>query len=572
LGVLDHRQTTLTAMNKSPLIIKWTIILRLPLVALFVALSKNILLSTNIIDIPILLLNAAQVEASYILDYLRIVILSLVRFISINVIIFSHYYLHDSDNKKFYTILVLFITSMYVFSTSHNLIRLLLGWDGLGISRFILVAHYPTSTRAGRSIVTIFTNRIGDVFLIITLYFLLKEGQWGLSYLNSSTLILSLILVGLAAATKRAHVPFNLWLPEAIAAPTPVSALVHSSTLVTAGIILLIRTPISNYKILTLSIWALGTITTIIAGVVASYIEDPKKIIAYSTISQLGIISIALGINLPAIALFHLVTHAIFKALIFISIGLVITQTKHKQIITSSFSFSWASPTIYLKIATLALNAFPFTAGFFSKDLILEFTICYWAERFTILLLTPISLTALYRLRLIKLTSSIKIINTLTRGRSNNKHSLSVIRTAPTTLQSLIAVSIGVIIGATSLNESLLFISTFQTTTILFITISGLTILTLIASNPRYSITPNNMKFFIHSNFSSWWTLEAQNYKTLSNAKNLYKIIEKGYIINFVEYTFSSFIKLSFTSLTTAKYIKTIIIIGLLTVMPIIIF
>ena len=161
-----------------------------------------------------------------------------------------------------------------------------------------------------------------------------------------------------------------------------------------------------------------------VARRVASYINDPKKIIAYSTISQLGIISIALGIGLPFIALFHLITHAIFKALIFISIGIIIAQSKHKQIISSNKLTLQSSPATAFKLATIALNAFPFTSGFYSKDLIIESIITNNTEALTILIFIPVSLTALYRLRLIKSTTTINNQHPLTLSSTSNTHSI----------------------------------------------------------------------------------------------------------------------------------------------------
>lgn len=554
-------------MSKLPGVQKWRILLAIPLRLIYYLTYKEINKTVTIIEIALLILNSSQIERSFILDYLATSIVRVVAFISINVLIFSNYYLADSDEKKFYRILIIFILSIIIFSTSHNLISLLLGWDGLGISRFILVAHYPTHRAAGRRIVTIFTNRLGDGFLIIRFYFYIAQGRWNLTQLLPPSIAGGVILIIMAAATKRAHIPFNLWLPEAIAAPTPVSALVHSSTLVTAGIILIIRTSLHTpCKILPI-IWVIGTLTTLIAGAVASYIDDPKKIIAYSTIRQLGIISIALGINMPTISLFHLITHAIFKALIFISMGIIIAQIKHKQIIISNQNTLWSSPRTHFKLASIALNAFPFTAGFFSKDLILEYTICYWSERFRTLIFTPIALTALYSLRLIKLTSSIKMNSS--RGRTTNSTSKSYRNFSSGLLQSLGAILTGSLMRSLHLNERLHFIIPQQTLIILIMTIIGITILTINQTNTKH-IT-KIIKLITYTNFSLWWVLEKFNLIGFFNSLHLYKTIEKAHLTIYATSLYSTLNIGSRISHTTNYKIKTIITLAVISISPLLI-
>lgn len=540
---------------------KWLLLLSLPLFLLLTLKIEIILHKITLIETSLISINSTQIEASYIKNYIRIIIITMVAFISINVLFFSNYYLADTDEIKFYLVLISFIASIIVFSLSNNTIRLLLGWDGLGISRFILVAHYPTPTAAGSSIITIFTNRIGDVIIILRFYFFITQANWNLNYYNTE--FMGLLLLITASATKRAHIPFNLWLPEAIAAPTPVSALVHSSTLVTAGIILILRLrEIKNNINFINFVWIIGLLTTLRAGMVASYIKDPKKIIAYSTMSQLGIISLALGISLPFVAFFHLVTHAIFKALIFISIGVIIAQTKHKQIIESNKSTLWSSPSTAFKIATISLNAFPFTAGFYSKDLILESILSYWSESLILITFLPVSLTALYRVRLLKLTSTSNSHSPLTLPASLNTHAISKINFLSKTLQTTAAILTGRALTSILLPQSLHHITQTQTLSILMINIIGLfLLLTKLSSSPHPLIKSNVITRLIYTNISTWPTVEKINLYTFVHSFKLYKNLESGALLSFIKALFYTFRNLSLkTTAHSSIGIKMIIV------------
>ena len=227
---------------------------------------------------------------------------------------------------------------------------------------------------------TALSNRIGDVFLLLAIAWILNYGRWNFIFYieiikNDTPMYLISWLVILAAITKRAQIPFSSWLPAAIAAPTPVSALVHSSTLVTAGVYLLIRFNILFVDTLIRKFLLLiGGLTIFMAGVAANFEFDLKKIIALSTLSQLGLIIRILAIGFPKLAFFHLLTHALFKALLFICAGAIIHNIKNSQDIRDMGALSFFMPltTSCLNLANLALCGLPFLAGFYSKDLILE--------------------------------------------------------------------------------------------------------------------------------------------------------------------------------------------------------
>ena len=274
-----------------------------------------------------------------------------------------------------------FILSIFLLILRPNLIRLLLGWDGLGVTSYLLVVFYQRNKSYNAGILTAITNRLGDAGLLISISFFLYLGNWNFLFINSFSDILSNILVYLiiiSACTKSAQIPFSAWLPAAIAAPTPVSALVHSSTLVTAGVYLLIRI---NLLIIEINIRYLllliGIITILIAGITAIIEIDIKKIIALSTLRQLGIIILTLGIGNPILSYFHLLSHAFFKAILFICAGIVIHNIKDYQDIRKiglryrnlNFCIS------IILIANMSLCGLPFLRGFYSKDLIIEIII-----------------------------------------------------------------------------------------------------------------------------------------------------------------------------------------------------
>lgn len=253
---------------------------------------------------------------------------------------------------------------------------------------------------------TILANRVGDVIILLSIGLLIIQGHWTITLLWDFSLgpVLA-CTVTIAAITKRAQIPFRSWLPAAMAAPTPVSALVHSSTLVTAGVFLLIRfypflDTIPNFKPILLFI---SVITLLIAGIAANYETDLKKVIALSTLSQLGVMIMSLGIGFPYLALFHLYTHALFKALLFLCAGTIIHNSSNSQDIRLIGTYFNQGPLTItcINIANLSLCGAPFLSGFFSKDLILEQTLSQpTSVLILILAFIATGLTAAYSVRL----------------------------------------------------------------------------------------------------------------------------------------------------------------------------
>lgn len=369
----------------------------------FLLINKVFIFEWNLLNI-----RGCEINLPLIIDKYGLLFSSVVLFISANVFIFSNYYMStEIYTKRFLYLVILFIISINFLIYIPHIIGLLLGWDGLGLVSFVLVIYYQNRKSLRAGILTALSNRVGDVFLLLRIGWTLSQGHWIILFMwdnyYSFFIVFSVIVAGI---TKRAQIPFSSWLPAAIAAPTPVRALVHSSTLVTAGVFLLIR----FYPFLSLivgfnsCIIIISSLTIFIAGIRALVECDIKKIIALSTLSQLGVMISSIGLGLPDLAFFHLITHALFKALLFVCAGTLIHLHHHRQDLRNMGNLVNQIPLTIscLNIANMALCGLPFLSGFYSKDLIIEITL-YNNYRNVILLLFMIAtiITAAYSLRLI---------------------------------------------------------------------------------------------------------------------------------------------------------------------------
>nr|YP_009024406.1 NADH dehydrogenase subunit 5 [Eogystia hippophaecolus]AGN72386.1 NADH dehydrogenase subunit 5 [Eogystia hippophaecolus] len=325
--------------------------------------------------------NSVSIVMSILLDWMSLLFMMFVSLISSVVIYYSKSYMSSELNlNRFIILVLLFVFSMVLLIISPNIISILLGWDGLGLISYCLVIYYQNIKSFNAGMLTALSNRIGDVCILMVISWMLNYGSWNyIFYLSFMKNDISMLIVGsmivMAAMTKSAQIPFSSWLPAAMAAPTPVSALVHSSTLVTAGVYLLIRFNILLldtifFKVLLL----LSGLTMFMAGISANYEFDLKKIIALSTLSQLGLMMSILSMGFGDLAFFHLLTHAMFKALLFMCAGVVIHMMNDIQDIRFMGGMSFFIPltSLCLNISNLALCGIPFLAGFYSKDLILE--------------------------------------------------------------------------------------------------------------------------------------------------------------------------------------------------------
>lgn len=364
-----------------------------------------------LIEWEILEVCGCKIEIVILLDWISLIFISFVLLISSLVIYYREEYMRgDNDINRFIILVLIFVLSIIILILSPNLIRILLGWDGLGLVSYCLVIYYQNVKSYNAGILTALSNRIGDVAILLAIAWLFNYGRFNfLFYMEFIKEELPMVIVSglivLAAITKSAQIPFSAWLPAAIAAPTPVSALVHSSTLVTAGVYLLIRfntliVGMISAKVLLL----LAGLTIFMAGLGANFEFDLKKIIALSTLSQLGLIISILAIGFPKLAYFHLLTHALFKALLFICAGAIIHNIKDSQDIRNMGALVLGMPMTVacLRVANLALCGIPFLAGFYSKDLILEISSMTTINVLTYLLYYfSTGLTVCYRMRLV---------------------------------------------------------------------------------------------------------------------------------------------------------------------------
>nr|YP_009307985.1 NADH dehydrogenase subunit 5 [Menathais tuberosa]AOS50494.1 NADH dehydrogenase subunit 5 [Menathais tuberosa] len=374
----------------------------LPVTMMFILQENMVIMEWSIIQI-----SSCMMTIIFILDPISLSFSNVVCLISGCVMLFSSSYMsHDPFLKRFTWLVMLFVLSMNLLVFIPSLPALLLGWDGLGIVSFVLVIYYQNMKSLGAGMLTVLANRIGDVMILMSIGLLVLQGHWMIISVWDFYLSIWVgVTVTLAAMTKSAQIPFSSWLPAAMAAPTPVSALVHSSTLVTAGVFLIIRffpflDSIMGFKSILLFI---SVLTLLMAGIGANYENDLKKVIALSTLSQLGVMMMSLGMGMPYLALFHLYTHALFKALLFLCAGMIIHNSSNTQDIRHMGSLFSQSPLTVgcMNVANLALCGAPFLSGFYSKDLILEFSLNSPTSLLMVLLIfLATGMTAAYSFRL----------------------------------------------------------------------------------------------------------------------------------------------------------------------------
>ena len=327
-----------------------------------------------------------NIEWEFYLDSLTVSMLLPVLIISLLVHIYSIGYMsNDPHNQRFFSYLSLFTFMMIILVTADSLLVMFVGWEGVGVCSYLLVNFWFTRIAANQSSISAFiTNRVGDCFLTIGMFTILWcFGNINYSiiftttpYINEQIIIIIGICLLLGAMAKSSQVGLHLWLPMAMEGPTPVSALIHAATMVTAGVYLLMRSsPLIEYGFIVLLLCLiLGAITSIFSSLTGLFQQDIKKVIAYSTMSQLGMMVIAVGLSSYGLALFHLINHAFYKGLLFLAAGSVIHAMADNQDFRKFGGLIIFLPLTYsvMLIASLSLVAFPFMSGFYSKDFILE--------------------------------------------------------------------------------------------------------------------------------------------------------------------------------------------------------
>lgn len=364
--------------------------------------------------------DSLSVNFGFLVDQLSVWMMLIVTGVGFLIHVYSVGYMHDDEGfYKFFAYLNLFIFSMLLLVMGDNFLMLFFGWEGVGLCSYLLIGFWYTNKEYGKAARKAFImNRIGDLGLLLGIFLIFKifgsvtytEVFERLSTIRLeagvATAICLLLFIG--AMGKSAQIPLYTWLPDAMAGPTPVSALIHAATMVTAGVYLIARCN----PLYTLSpeamhfVASVGVVTCIFAAIIGLRQNDIKKVLAYSTVSQLGLMFVALGMGAYTSAMFHVTTHAFFKALLFLAAGSVIHGMGGEQDIRNMGGLRKAMPVTFwvFLIGTFAIAGFPFLAGFFSKDEIFAFTYAHGGMLWWGLAGFGAMLTAIYMCRLLYVT------------------------------------------------------------------------------------------------------------------------------------------------------------------------
>jgi NADH-quinone oxidoreductase subunit L len=379
-----------------------------------------------------LLSDGLHLEVGFLIDRLSALMMAVVTFVSLMVHIYTIGYMHDDDGyQRFFSYISLFTFSMLMLVMSNNFMQLFFGWEGVGVVSYLLIGFWytrPTATFA--ALKAFLVNRIGDFGFVLGIAAVLRytgsldygtvfahAGQIAAAQIHVTgtlawpAITFTCICLFIGAMGKSAQVPLHVWLPDSMEGPTPISALIHAATMVTAGIFMVARmSPLFELSETALAtVLIIGATTAFFMGLLGVVNNDIKRVIAYSTLSQLGYMTVALGVSAYGAGIFHLMTHAFFKALLFLAAGSVIIAMHHEQDMRRMGGLKKYMPITYwtFLVGSLALIGFPGTSGFFSKDLLIDAVAAshrVGSGYAYFCVLTGVFITALYTFRMFFMT------------------------------------------------------------------------------------------------------------------------------------------------------------------------